>query len=279
VIRDAVSELGVGWTYERHLRGGAAGAAVVRRPDGSPAVLKICHGSLDREQERVARVRSLRAAGYPTPHEDEPWLLASGLLACVTDFVGEAEPVDALTEELVDELCGLIGIQAGLAPNATGWGEWLHQSLTEGFGDWCRPAALRGDPRCAALADRAGAHAGEAAALEDASDLIHGDLHQGNLLTAAGRVKAVIDCGAVRTGDRWFDLVTALTIAAAGPDEVREQLRRVVEQQVPARRLTVYVAHHGVRLLDWALTWAPDQVDFWVATTGKEFDRYGVFGG
>jgi hypothetical protein len=38
----------------------------------------------------------------------------------------------------------------------------------------------------------------------------------------------------------------------------------------------VYVAHRGVRLLDWALTWAPDQVDFWVGMTAAEFDRYGV---
>jgi phosphotransferase family enzyme len=276
VIRDVVSELGAGWTYERHLRGGAAGAALVRRPDGSPAVLRVCGGTLSQQQERVSHIRSLRAVGYPTPHEDAPRQVASGALACVTDFVSEAEPVAALTDGLVDELCGLLDLQAGLAPNATGWGSWLAQSLTEGFGDWCRPAALRSDPRCAALADRAGAHAHAAAALNDACDLIHSDFHQGNVLTTEGRLKAVIDCGGVRTGDRWFDLVTALTIAAVGPDEVRRRLRGVVEQHVPARALTVYVAHHGVRLLDWALTWAPDQVDFWVGMTAAEFDRYGV---
>ncbi len=262
--------------YERHLSGGGAGVALVRRPDGSAAVLRVYAGTLAQQQERVLHIRSLRAAGYPTPHEDEPRRLASGALACVTDFVAEAEPVDALTDGLVDEFCGLLDLQAGLAPHATGWGSWLHQSLTEGFGDWCRPAALRTDPRCAALADRASAQAGAAAELAEATDLIHGDLHQGNVLTAQGRLKAVIDCGAVRAGDRWFDLVTALTIAAAGPDDVRQRLRRIVEQRLPPRALTVYVAHHGVRLLDWALTWAPNQVEFWVGMTTAEFDRYEV---
>ena len=77
-------------------------------------------------------------------------------------------------------------------------------------------------------------------------------------------------------GRPWFDLVTALTIAAVGPVDVRRRLRRVVEQHVSAPALTVYVAHHGVRLLDWALTWAPDQVDSWVGMTEAEFDRYGI---
>ncbi len=112
--------------------------------------------------------------------------------------------------------------------------------------------------------------------LPETADLIHGDLHQGNVLTRDGGVAAIIDCGAVRAGDRWFDLVTAMTIAAIGPVDVRHRLRLEVERRVARRTLTTYVAHHGVRLLDWALTWAPDQVDFWVAVVDAEFDRYAV---
>jgi aminoglycoside phosphotransferase (APT) family kinase protein len=277
VIQDAVRLLGDGWTFERELPGGSNGVALVRRPDGSFAVLRVASGaSLGHERERVSHVRKLRAAGYPTPREDWPRLLADGTLASVTDFVHDVEPVAGLTEALVDDLVALIGLQAGLAADTPGWGEWLRRSLSEGFEDWSRPARLRADPRCAALADRAVACGEAAAALPEPDDLIHGDLHQGNLLVRAGRLVAVIDCGAVRSGDRRFDLVTALTIAAAGPTAIRQRLRAIVETTVPVPTLTVYVAHHGVRVLDWALTYARDQVQFWVAATAEEFDRYGV---
>jgi aminoglycoside phosphotransferase (APT) family kinase protein len=276
-MQNAVMLLGDSWTFVRDLPGGSSGVALVRRPNGSLAVLRVAAGaSLARERQRVAHIRALRAAGYPTPHEDEPRLLADGTLAGVTDFVPDVEPVDELTFELVDELVALVELQAGLAAGATGWGQWLRQSLSEGFEDWSRPAMLRADPRCAPLADRAITHEEAAATLPDPGDLIHGDLHQGNVLVHAGQLAAVIDCGAVRSGDRTFDLVTALTIAATGPAAVRQQLRAAVEARVPLPNLRVYTAHHGVRLLDWALTYAPDQVQFWVASTTEEFNRYGV---
>lgn len=277
MIESAVRLLGDGWTFERDLPGGSSGATLVRRPDCAFAVLRVIHGSsLAREQERVGYIQALRAVGYPTPHEDEPRLLADGTLASVTDFVPDAEQVAVLTEVLADDLVALVALQAGLVPNATGWGEWLRRSLSEGFEDWCRPAKLRADLRCAALADRAVAHAEGAAALPEAEDLIHGDLQQYNVLVRAGRLAAVIDCGAVRPGDRRFDLVTALMIASTGPAAVRQRLRATVEALLPAPTLRVYIAHHGVRLLDWALTYAPDQVHSWVATMVEEFDRYGV---
>ena len=273
---DVLALLGDGWTYERHLAGGAVGAVLARRPNGSLAVIKLSNGIPSVESQRVAFVRRLRGAGYPTPHEDEPRMLADGNLACVTDFVADAEPVEALTEPLVQDLLALAETQAGLVPGATGWPDWLCQSLSAGFEDWCRPSVVRADPRCADIAERAVALSGLAAALPEGGDLIHGDLHQGNLLARGGRLTAVIDCGAVRPGDRWFDLVTALIIAAPGPVTVRQVLRDVVELQVPERALAVYVAHLGVRLLDWALTWAPGTVEFWVTAVSEEFDRYRV---
>jgi hypothetical protein len=277
VIQNAVRLLGEGWADEQELPGGATGVTLVRRPSSSLAVLRVCHRtSLERERERVGYIRRLRAAGYPTPHEDDPRLLSDGTVACVTDYVPNVEPVTALTEALVTDLVAAVNVQAGLAPCSTGWGQWLHQSLSEGFEDWSRPAVLRADSRCARLAERAVTYAEAAASLPEGDDLIHGDLHQGNILTQAGRLAAVIDCGALRSGDRRFDLVTALTIAANGPGDVRQQLRQIVEMSVPAHLLTVFVAHHGVRVLDWSLTWAPDQVEFWVAAMGEEFNRYGV---
>ena len=277
MIQDALRLLGDGWSFERHLPGGSKGVAVLRRPNGSLTVLRLAAGGmLDRERDRVSHVRVMREAGYPTPREDEPRLLSDGTLACVTDFVSNVGPVAELTDALVDDLLSLIELQTDLAPDASGWAEWLSQSLSEGFEDWSRPEMLRADPRCAKLADRATAFGDTAAGLSESNDLIHGDLHQGNLLVRAGRLAAVIDCGAVRSGDRWFDLVTALTISATGPDSIRQQLRAVIEAAVPAATLAVYVAHHGVRVLDWALTYAQEQVPFWVASTAKEFDRYGL---
>jgi aminoglycoside phosphotransferase (APT) family kinase protein len=277
MIQDAVRLLGEGWVFERALPGGGTGAALVRRPNGTLAVLRIRVGaSLDRERDRVSYIRTLRKAGYPTPSEQEPRLLSDGSLATITDFVADAEPVVALTDELVDELFALVETQAGLATGSTGWGDWLRRSLTEGFEDWSRPAVLRADTRCAALVERATACAEAAARLPEPDDLVHGDLHQGNVLVRAGRLVAVIDCGAVRPGDRRFDLVTALIVAATGPRRVRQRLRSLIEACLPLPALRVYVAHHGVRLCDWALTYASDEVEFWVTTMTAEFDRYGI---
>jgi hypothetical protein len=276
VTAELVSLLGDDWTYERSLAGGGAGAVLVRRPNGSLAVVKFSGGSSADAAERVDFVRKLRSAGYPTPDEDEPRVLSNGLIACVTDFVPDAMPVDELTDALVDDLLGLARLQTGLVPGARGWPDWLRRSLSDGLGDWCRPAVVRADARCAGLAVRASRWAEPAAALPEADGLIHGDLHQGNLLVCDGRLASIIDCVEVRPGDPRFDLVTAMTIAANGPVDMRQRLREVVEARVAATTLTVYTAHHGVRLLDWALTWAPDQVDLWAAVITEEFDRYEV---
>ena len=218
----------------------------------------------------------LRAAGYPTPTEDQPRVLGDGRLALITDYVAGTHQVVELTDRLLDDLLALVEQQAGLAPGSLAWGAWLNRSLADGLDDWCRPAILQTDPRCAPLADRAIRHAAAAAALPATDDLIHGDLHQWNILVCDDRIAAVIDCGEVQPGDRRFDLVTALVIAASGPARLRQRLRATVEQRIPTALLKIYIAHHGVRLLDWALTHAPDQVDARVATMTEEFDRYDV---
>jgi hypothetical protein len=276
-MSDAVDLLRNGWTYERALPGGGDGATLVRRPNGTLAVLRLAAGTtLASQRERIEHIGVLRAAGYPTPAEDQPRVLADGRLALITDYVARSHQVAELTDNLLDDLLGVVELQAGLAPRCGGWGAWLNHSLADGFDDWCRPAVLQTDPRCAPLADRAIRHAAAAAAIPTTDDLIHGDLHQWNVLVRADHIVAVIDCGEVQPGDRRFDLVTALVIAADGPARLRQRLRATVEQRIPTALLKIYIAHHGVRLLDWALTHAPDQVDARVATMTEEFDRYSV---
>ena len=272
---NVVGLLGEGWTYESDLPGGGHGAILVRRPNGTPAVVRLAAGaSLARQRERVEHVRVLRAAGYPTPAEDKPRVLADGSVALITDYVPDSHQVAELTDNLLDDMLALVDTQAGLAPSAPGWGGWLARSLSVGFEDWCRPAILHADPRCAPLAERSTPYAAAAAALPATHDLIHGDLHQWNILVRDDRIVAVIDCGEVRPGDRRFDLVTALVIAADGPERHRQRLRTIVERRVPPALLKIYIAHHGIRLLDWALTHAPDHIKARVATLTDEFDRY-----
>lgn len=54
----------------------------------------------------------------------------------------------------------------------------------------------------------------------------HGDMHNGNLLTRAGQLSAVLDFGGLGVGDPACDLVVAWTLLDAGPRRVfREALR------------------------------------------------------
>ena len=108
--------------------------------------------------------------------------------------------------------------------------------------------------------------------------MLHGDLHPGNILQVDGRVELLVDCGAVRPGDRHFDLLTLLWVSASTGAErgVRRRLRQTIEAGVTVQQMQVLEAHFVIRLLDWALTYEPRLVDALVEQAAEEFDRYGV---
>jgi aminoglycoside phosphotransferase (APT) family kinase protein len=87
------------------------------------------------------------------------------------------------------------------------------------------------------------------------NDIVHWDLHPGNLLVRGDELTAVIDTDFVTCGDASFDLVTfAFASAAVECDPaVRERLWTWVESATDETRRQTYLAHLLIRFLDWPI--------------------------
>jgi aminoglycoside phosphotransferase (APT) family kinase protein len=103
-------------------------------------------------------------------------------------------------------------------------------------------------------------------------DVVHCDLHSGNLLQVDGRLSAVVDLDFAQVGDAELDLTTlALSSLEVDVDPgVRDRLfeRGVHSLAEPKRR--AYVAHLLLRVLDWPIRKArPAEVEFWLAQADR----------
>jgi aminoglycoside phosphotransferase (APT) family kinase protein len=129
---------------------------------------------------------------------------------------------------------------------------------------FCLHGTLRSySPRAALLLERIEARGAE----QDATsgrDLVHYDFHLGNVLVDpdnTNHVTAIVDWNGVRAGDVALDLVL---------------LRFDLERRAPELAPLVGVhdvslcAHAALRLVDWAIRHAPDQVDLWL-TVGERY--------
>ena len=252
------------------LAGGETGAHEVRGPDGARLVVKWDEdpGSRADRRQGVVLTQRLHDAGWPVP---EQWVVEDGDCTFVLQRLVAGRPVDALSHSLLDELLALhplrLGLGAGVA-DAT-WPEHLVETLVTGGNGYCVHASLRTfDARTARLLDRieATGRAIDPAELT-ADDVVHWDLHPGNLLQVDGRLSAVVDNDFVTVGDGRFDLVT---LAIAGhelpcDDGVRERLAAAAFDGLDADRREAYVAHLLLRILDWAIRKdRADEVEFWL---------------
>ncbi|WP_033323536.1 aminoglycoside phosphotransferase family protein [Streptomyces yerevanensis] len=149
--------------------------------------------------------------GYPWPWAVSRWL------------DGEVATVEALADsyEAADELAGFLTALQRFAPEEIP-AEGAREDLT------ARPLVARDRATRAAIAEVDGAF--DTAAMTELWDAaisapawdrppvwFHGDFHTGNLLTAGGRLSAVIDFGELGIGDPSCDLIIAFTLMSAGP--------------------------------------------------------------
>lgn len=149
--------------------------------------------------------------GYPWPWSVSRWL------------DGEVATVEALADsyEAAVELAGFLTALQRFAPEGIP-AEGARDDLT------VRSLVARDRATRAALAEVDGAF--DTAAMTELWDAaisapawdrppvwFHGDFHTGNLLTAGGRLSAVIDFGELGIGDPACDLTIAFTLMSAGP--------------------------------------------------------------
>jgi len=253
------------------MTGGETGATAVAAPDGRKQVLKweLDSENQIRRREGVILAERLRAeAGWPAPAQrvvDD-----DGCLFVVQEFMAGGE-VTEFTHGFVDDLLALHERRLGLGrpgePNR--WADDLIEALVHGGNGYCLHEPLRThDHRTRRIVEWI-EEIGRSLRPTDlaGADIVHGDLHAGNLLQVGGRLAAVLDLDYTRLGDAAFDL-TMLAVTSLGlavERGVRSRLFEAGVHSLSEPRRSAYVGNLLLRCLDWPIRKGrTDEVEFWL---------------
>jgi len=261
------------------LPGGETGAHEVAGPAGNRLVVKWDARASTRtaRADAVALSERLRIeAGWPVPPERT--IVAEGWLFVLQDFMPGA-PVGELGHHLVDTLLALHSRRLGLAraEDRSRWPDVLIRTLTIGGEGYCLHESLRGhSARTASLVARI-ERLGDTLSRDGLAgrDIVHWDLHPGNLLQDGGGLSAVVDTDFATVGDAAFDLVMLALASLTLPCDpgVRTRLFATAFDDLDELRTSAYLAHLFVRHLDWSIRRERrDEVDFWLARADEMLD-------
>ncbi len=226
-----------------------------------------------RRRDAIAVAGRLGAeARWPVPDFDlveaDEWLyVKQNLLAGV-------EPT-RLTQHLWKQVVELVDSTAGLGSSSAAVSDWplrLVDTLVANPSDptiYCSHDPLRqhgtAGRRLISLIEAVGATGAD---LSGGDDLMHWDLHPGNVLVLDNKISAVIDLDNAGPGPRGFDLVTfalssqILPSDAGAAREVAGEARARVSDELWAAS----VAHLVLRFSNWAMrTGHSDEAEHWIA--------------
>ena len=154
------------------------------------------------------------------------------------------------------------------------WPDQLIKTLILGGEGYCQHSSLRQfDARTARLLDRI-IGIGHEIEHEDlpGGDIVHWDLHSGNLLQINDRLTGIVDTDFVTVGDAAFDLATLAVSACAIECEqgVREQLFALAIEPLDEARRHAYIGHLLLRFLDWPIRYGrTDEIEFWLSQSAR----------
>jgi hypothetical protein len=256
----------------RQLSGGETGAHQFVGPDGRRIVVKwdtTPDGRSLRAEGVVLSERLRCEAGWPVPAQSV--IDAESVSFVIQDFLPGAPPT-RIDHGLVDELLDLHSRRLGLADphDAVRWPENLITTLAVGGNGYCRHDSFRGyDDRTRSLIGRIESF-GCSLKAEDfiGHDVVHWDLHPGNLLVDGGGLSGVVDTDFALVGDAGFDLVMLALTAMSVECESGVQSRLFAEafDHIEELRAQAYLGHLFVRLIDWPIRRnSPPEVEFWLA--------------
>lgn len=261
---------GTAMAFDRVLVGGETGAHLFTDEDGVGWVIKWVDdpASIDRRRDAVAVSERLRLeADWPTPYRR--WATGEGWLFVLQRFV-PGVALETVSAEVVDELLAAHERRCGLAGEpSTAFADHLIETLAVGGNAYCLHEPMRThSARGARFIDRVEDLAGSLRPdMLPAADLIHWDLHPGNLVVDRGRLVAIIDCDHAKAGDAMADLVClAMSARVSGTDTaVQDRLRAEVIAPLDDLRSGAYVGHYALRFGDWAVRHGRDaEVAHWL---------------
>jgi Ser/Thr protein kinase RdoA (MazF antagonist) len=253
------------------LSGGETGAFRFLGPDDEPIVVKwdtTVDGRAFRGEAVALSERLRRQAGWPVPTESVVDTEEARFI--IQEFMPGTPPT-AIDHRLVEQLLDLHGRRLGLAElgDPVRWPMNLITTLSIGGDGYCRHESFRRyDDRTRSLIERIEAFGGSLHP-EDfvAHDVVHWDLHPGNLLVDATGLSAVVDTDFAIVGDAAFDLVMLALTSLHMECEVgvRSRLFGEAFDQLDEVRTQAYLGHLFVRLIDWPIRRnSSAEVDFWL---------------
>jgi hypothetical protein len=257
------------------LAGGETGATEIRELGRERRVLKwdADTDGIAARLEAITLTERLRTeCEWPVPRqhavEDDGWLFVS------QEFM-PGDNVTHLTQPMVDEVFSLHQRRLGLVDaDAGSWGANMIEILVTGGRDYCLHEPLRRyDERTRRIVEKIEA-IGRALTPADlaGSDIVHADLHPGNVLQVDGELSAVVDLDYARPGDAAFDLAS-LAVASLAIDADPGVRKRLFEQGIEAldvRRRAAYVGNLMLRNLDWPIRKnRTSHVEFWLEQSGR----------
>lgn len=246
---------GTAFALDGKLPGGRQdGAYALAEPGGRRAVLK---------QQFAPRalpiIRRLRVIGYPTPDVLYEGTASDGTTYLLQEFV-PGVPMWTLTEAYLDQLLVLNDRQADLNPHPAAnplesWSGYVQEVVFVRSSVWVRVLSSHSPATASllnALQQVTGPYAGT---VLSNTDVVHGDLHSGNIIVEHGQITGIIDLVYAGYGTRAIDLASLLH--AMDSDDyapaIRQRLRaRLIERFGPAV-YAICMAYRAVVTLEWAI--------------------------
>lgn len=265
----------LGLRIERRLAGGEFGAWLARTAGGQQVVLKLLPPhprlTMDWVAPAIELAAALRRDGYPVPRHLDAGTLG-GQVYTVQELVEGTTP-DRLHSRQLRQLLDLWRRHRNLATRVgvgdRGWAAAAVAGLRVGSDRvYVDHAVIRTSPdrRVHRVLDAA-ISIGERTdpAVFRTGDVVHADLHHGNLLVRGEEIVAVLDWEGAHAGDARFDLVRLATVAYQDPAAAHDllaaeraatgaaEVRTAVLALGALQNLTFAVGHRP-EALEWALT-------------------------
>jgi aminoglycoside phosphotransferase len=248
--------LHAGYTVSSQFSGSAdQGAFRVSSPDGKTAVLKLSRNPQWRSQIERAKAATdhLGALGYPVPTYLHIGSMDEGTYWLETELPGL--PVDHPTSGQISELLRLIELQKGQTISAVqgqDWGWYVTSVVFRGESGLVRVLMQFSSETSALAAQIEGLALGLDNKVLPNTDLVHGDLTIGQVLSRGDIISGVLDWDQVGYGDRTLDLVGLWYSLIDRPDSRDLVMKRLLEDS-DRDTIKIYGAYKMLANISWQI--------------------------